>query len=94
MEAGSGRRAERRRRPLRRRPRHRGRMGGKESRSKRLRKESRYLQDLRSGVGSATGRARDPVIPKGLQEGTKNPVTVEEVDEEGNVVEKAQHDEL
>ncbi|TFK78140.1 hypothetical protein K466DRAFT_446736, partial [Polyporus arcularius HHB13444] len=41
-----------------------------EGRPKRVRKESAYVRRLRSGEGTATGRAGEPVLPRGVQAGS------------------------
>ncbi|TFK78097.1 hypothetical protein K466DRAFT_460872, partial [Polyporus arcularius HHB13444] len=53
----------------------------KRGRPKRVRKESAYVRRLRSGEGTATGRAGEPVLPRGVQAGSSQ-ATIEEVPDE------------
>lgn len=55
--------------------------GSSEGRSKRVRKESSYVKQLRRGEGSATGRKGDPILPRGIQEGSTRGAYIEEIPE-------------
>lgn len=60
-------------------------------RSSRIRKESDYVKRLRDGVGVMSNRATDPLLPKGIQEGSEMGGMADEEEDAWEVVEVAEY---